>query len=85
MAVYSPCAGVAPEAMANAMASGMATMPTTTPATMLGIRCARLSSPARCASRMAIMCGDYAVGIVRRGVRSVRRAAYGVGRATLNA
>ena len=55
MAVYRPCAGVAPEAMANAMASGMATMPTTTPATRLGIRCARFSRPARCASRRAIM------------------------------
>ena len=35
IAVYRPCAGVAPEAIANAMASGMATMPTMTPATTL--------------------------------------------------
>ena len=47
MAVYSPCAGVAPEAMAKAMASGMATTPTTRPATTLGNSCARVSKPAR--------------------------------------
>lgn len=35
MAVYSPCSGRAPDAMANAMASGRATMPTTNPANTL--------------------------------------------------
>ena len=35
MAVYRPCSGFAPEAIANAIASGNATMPTTTPATTL--------------------------------------------------
>ena len=63
MAVYRPCAGVAPEAMAKAIASGIATMPTTRPATMLGIRCARVSRPARRASRRAIIVADYAVRI----------------------
>ena len=63
MAVYRPCAGVAPEAMAKAIASGMATMPTTTPATRLGIRWARFSRPARRASRRAIIVADYAVRI----------------------
>ncbi len=55
IAVYRPCAGVAPEAIANAIASGIATIPTMTPATTLRARCARVSSPARCASRRAIM------------------------------
>jgi hypothetical protein len=54
MAVYRPCAGVAPEAMAKAMAKGMATMPTTSPAMVLGSQCSRRSNPARCASSSAI-------------------------------
>jgi len=42
MAVYSPCAGVAPEAMAMAMDSGRATMATVSPATASARRLARL-------------------------------------------
>ena len=55
MAVYSPCSGLAPEAMANAMASGKATTPTTRPAAMLLDQCPRRNNPALAASRRAIM------------------------------
>jgi len=41
--------------MANAIASGSATMPTMTPDTRFGSQCLRPNSPARRASRKAIM------------------------------
>ncbi len=55
MAVYSPCSGFAPEAIAKAIASGSATMPTTTPATTFRQISSRRNSPALRASRNAIM------------------------------
>src|SRR3954465_10674066 len=45
--------------MANAIASGSATPPTMTPETMLDSQCSRRRSPARLASRKAIMRCDY--------------------------
>ena len=63
MAVYRPCAGVAPEAMANAIASGIATMPTTMPATTLLARLALEKRPARWASSRAIMGGSAIVAL----------------------
>src|SRR5262245_35501788 len=71
IAVYRPCSGFAPEAMANAIASGSATMPTITPATTLGQSWARLKRPARWASRKAIIrigCTDRALTFGRRGL-----------------
>src|SRR5699024_6538639 len=47
IAVYNPCSGLTPEAIAKAMASGRATIPTRTPATRLRIQCARPKRPAR--------------------------------------
>jgi len=55
IAVYSPCSGLTPDAMANAIASGSATTPTITPAVMLGSQWARRNNPARAASANAIM------------------------------
>ncbi|CPO66897.1 Uncharacterised protein [Bordetella pertussis] len=54
MAVYRPCSGLAPLAMAKAMASGSATTPTIRPETILGSQWARRSRPARLASSRAI-------------------------------
>lgn len=47
MAVYTPCSGRAPEAMAKAIASGNATTPTISPARTFRPMLGRLSSPAR--------------------------------------
>src|SRR5688500_3362853 len=55
IAVYRPCAGVTPDAIANAMARGSATTPTTRPAAKSRGRCARANSPARWASSRAII------------------------------
>lgn len=57
MAVYSPCSGRAPEAMAKAMANGRATMPTTTPASTLLRICERDHKPSALACSSAIMGG----------------------------
>ncbi len=54
MAVYSPCSGRAPDAIAKAIASGSATTPTIAPATMLLPQEPRANNPARRASRKAI-------------------------------
>src|ERR1700722_15958009 len=64
MAVYNPCSGRAPEAMANAMASGKATMPTTKPATTLLGFWERDHKPAAFPSSSAIM-PAIACGVVR--------------------
>ncbi|MNN36072.1 hypothetical protein D3C81_1499480 [compost metagenome] len=66
MAVYSPCSGLAPDAIANAIASGSATTPTITPDTRLGSQLARRNSPACHASRSAIMRRILAVVQCRR-------------------
>ncbi len=55
MAVYRPCSGRAPEAMAKAMASGSATTPTITPAITLRSNWLRTNIPARCAATILIM------------------------------
>jgi hypothetical protein len=55
IAVYRPCSGFAPEAMAKAMASGSATTPTITPATTLRAQCWRANRPALRASSRAII------------------------------
>ena len=67
MAVYRPCAGFAPEAIAKAIASGSATMPTTTPATTLGIRWARCQQAGALRFEQGDHGRDYAVRNVWRG------------------
>ena len=83
MAVYRPCAGVAPEAMAKAIASGMATMPTTTPATTLGTSVRALQQ----AGAVRFEEGDHACRLCRQNRltmgRCVRSAPYGTGRGSL--
>ena len=54
MAVYRPCSGRAPDAMAKAMPSGKATTPTTIPASKLLRICPRDHRPAALASSSAI-------------------------------
>ncbi len=54
IAVYRPCSGRAPEAIAKAIASGIATTPTIVPASKFPSRWRGVSSPLRRASRMAI-------------------------------
>src|SRR5690606_2370827 len=53
VAVYKPCPGLAPEAVANAMARGNATTPTIRPATKLFTQQRPASSPDRYASTIA--------------------------------
>jgi len=55
MAVYSPCSGRAPLAIANAIASGSATTPTTMPARTLLRIWASVHKPSAFARRRAIM------------------------------
>jgi hypothetical protein len=55
IAVYNPCSGRAPDAIANAIASGSATMPTTIPASKLFAMCFRDHSPAALASSRVII------------------------------
>ena len=52
MAVYSPCSGRAPDAIAKAIASGSATTPTMSPESRLRSQCSGLSRPARKASQL---------------------------------
>ena len=55
IAVYSPCSGLTPEAIANAMAKGSATTPTMIPATRFGSQFLIRSNPACFASSIAII------------------------------
>ena len=69
MAVYKPCSGRAPDAIAKAIERGKATTPTTIPARILVIRLLRLKIRVKLASNKLIEVVLLIVGCPKKRVQ----------------